>query len=206
MFRYLANVWNDTTDYSKYEHIYLYAHQPHFYPFIFSNLNLLPKNIKIYLLDSKPGLSGYNGFNQTKELLIKNNLKIDSNNIIPIPFLYENQNMINTYNESLSVVKYFMNNNISKILLASPIFHIPRAFITFLSSSIELKYNMNIFCFQCGYICNRNKKKYIHSQGILEGTINELLEIELEKIILYNKEGYLINIDDALKYIDNRVL
>ena len=65
---------------------------------------------------------------------------------------------------------------------------------------------MNIFCFQCGYINDRDKKKYIHSQSILQGTINELLDIEIEKIILYNKEGYIITIDEALKYIEKRVV
>lgn len=201
---YLSRIWNDITDYSKFDHIYIYAHQSHFYPYIFSNLSDLSNNCTIYFLQSRYKLSGYEGYEHSQDLLVKNT-EIKKDNIKPISFLYGHEKMINTMNESLSVIEYCRNNNISNILLVSTVFHIPRAFISFLSGSIKLEYKMNIFAHRCGYIDNWENKKFIHSQGIQEGTINELLLCELEKINKYFRKGDLISIEDTLKYLNNRV-
>ena len=201
---YLVRVWNDITDYSRFQHIYIYAHQPHFYKFILETIHLLSDNTKIYLLDSPPGVSGYEGFDKTQDLLI-NNYGIKEENIVPIPFLYEHEEMINTMNESLSVVRYFFNNNIKNVLIGSVVFHLPRAFLSLLSASIEQEHNMNIFCLKSGFIQDWDAS-YVHSQGILEASVYDLLNIELQKINIYHNKGDLVSLYDAIEYINTRQL
>ena len=201
---YLARIWNDITDYSRVKHIYVYANQPHFYEFIFENIHLLEEDTKIYLLDSPPGMSGYEGFEKTRKLLI-NDYEIKYDNIIPIPFLYVHEKMINTMNESISVVKYFSDNNIKNILIGSVVFHLPRAFMSLLSASIKQGYDMNIFCLKSGYIHDWNAN-YTHSQGILNTSVYELLNSEVQKINTYHNKGDLISLYDAIEYLNNRNL
>jgi len=201
---YLVRVWNDITDYSRFEYIYIYANQPHFYKFIFENIHLLEEDTKICLLDSPPSMSGYEGFEKTRDLLM-NNYGIKEDNIVPIPFLYAHEDMINTMNESLSVVRYFFNNNIKNVLIGSVVFHLPRAFLSLLSSSIEQEHNMNIFCLKSGFIQDWDAS-YVHSQGILEASVYDLLNIELQKINIYHNKGDLVSLYDAIEYINTRQL
>ena len=39
---HLARVWNDINDYSKIKGLYIYAHQPHFYPSMINVMDKIP--------------------------------------------------------------------------------------------------------------------------------------------------------------------
>ena len=100
----LMQILNDNVI-DKSIHIYCYSHQIDSSHSMFSQLSLWQSKIdfEIYILDSLPGLSGYIGFNETKLQLIKE-FNINYHKIHAIPFLYESENMVNTYNESKSVI------------------------------------------------------------------------------------------------------
>jgi urocanate hydratase len=51
---------------------------------------------------------------------------------------------------------------------------------------------------------NWNSTKYIHSQGIIEGTISQLLDGELDRIKRYQLKGDLISTAEILNYLDKR--
>lgn len=197
---YLARVWNDINDYSKIKDLYIYAHQPHFYPSMFNIMTKIHSDTKVYLLDSPPGMSGYRGFNETKQILL-NETNIEEKMIIPIPFKFVDEGMVNTFNESKNLVLYLNKHSIKNIMISSPIFHLPRAFITLVS---VLGRDINVFCHRCGYIQDWNLGKYTHSQGVLKNTTSKLLESEIDKISLYHKKGDLISISEVLDYLDNR--
>lgn len=57
---------------------------------------------------------------------------------------------------------------------------------------------------RCGYIKDWDYEHYKHSQGVLEGTITQLLKGELERIEKYHTKGDLMSINDILKYLDSR--
>ena len=198
---YLTRIWNKTNESNKAKYIYIYAHQPHFYTNIFSGLSNISDNIVIYLLDSPPGMSGYRGFIETKKILLEN-IDIKNEMIKPIPFIFVTSGMINTLNESINLNMYLINHSIKDIMIVSTIFHLPRAFLSLLSVSKKNNNILNINCAKCGHFEDWTKTKYKHSQGLLQGTISELLECEIDRIKKYHAKGDLISIDDAINYLD----
>lgn len=197
---FLTRIYNDTRDYSGFNYIYIYAHQPHFYHDILSGLQLINKNAKIYILDSPVGLSGYQGFLETKKLVIDSG--IDESRIYPIKFRYAESGMVNTLNESQNLVNFLREKNINKILIVTATFHLPRAFLSLVSCNS----NLIIGCLRTSYINDWNKQEYVHSQGTCKGTINDLFSGEISRIYRYHKKKDLISIKKALKYLDDRKL
>jgi hypothetical protein len=206
---YLGKVWHDwcySDKSTNIEGIYFYAHQACFLDDLFSIIPKLPITINIYILDSTIGMSGCIGFNSIKKRLITKYGVLETN-IIPIPFLDSTSCMVNTLNESISIIKYFKTNAIKNILIASPFFHIPRAFLTILSVSFNLNYNIKIYCapsVPSGHIKDWYSKIYTHHQGIFNGTISELFKSELNRIERYHKKGDLVSIESAIKYLELR--
>ena len=181
--------------------IYLYCEQECLNDSMFSQLQNLTNIKRIFILDAPP-MSGYIGFDKVKNILV-HKYNIDYRVIIPIPFLYENDNMINTYNESLSVVKYLYNNCVEDLIVLAPVFHLPRAIITLVSVIIK-NYSkntyINVYSLASNYD-NWTTKVFSHSQGKLTGTINKLFESEMKKITDYTNKGDLIEIDRILEYL-----
>ena len=199
---YLARIWLDSYDKDKVEGVYFYAHQENFVGELFSIIPNLPSDITIYILDSPVGLSGCLGFRETKNLITSRYSVLESR-VKPIPFLFLQEGMVNTLNESKSLVDYLKSNSLTNILIASPPFHLPRAFLSLLSSSLEIGYSINIICAPSNRISDWDVETYTHSQGSLRGTVSQLLQGELERIDLYHQKGDLLSIEKALDYLSN---
>ena len=197
---FLTSVYNNYIP-THVTNIYLYCEQECLNNSMFSQIQNLPNIEHIFILDS-PSKSGYVGFDKMKNILV-HEYNIDYRVIIPVPFLYENENMINTYNESLSLVDYLYKNFIEDLVVLAPVFHLPRAVLTLVSVIInncsQDKY-INIYSL-AGNINNWTTKVLTHSQGKLTGTVNELFESEMKKIEDYTKKGDLLEIDRVLEYL-----
>lgn len=163
-------------------------------------IRLLNNLKKIYILESSKLMSGYSGFLETKKVLSQ---ILDKNiDIIPIPYLYDNAGMINTYTESLSVIDYFSEHKISKIAVYSPYFHLPRSFITLVSNILKKKENIKVYPVS-GIMTDFNKTLITHCQGIVRENADKLLEIEFERIKKYTEKGDLLELKFINQFITN---
>ena len=158
----------------------------------------LDKLEKIFVLQCEKPISGYKGYYETIKIITQFNDKVI---IEPIPYLYESHKMINTYLESLSVINYLIKNNISRIGIYSPYFHLPRSFITLVSCLIKEKAKIKVYPVS-GILRDFNKTSIIHCQGIVRGNANKLIKIEYNRIVKYTKQGDLLPIKLINDYIN----
>ena len=155
------------------------------------------KNIKnIYILNCDKKISGYLGFNETKEFIHK----LDKSYIIKsIPYLYTHENIINTYLESLSIIEYFNKQSINNIIICSPFYHLPRSIMSIISILIKKKKKLNILPLSSKI--NDLNTNLVHCQGIISGNSKYLLDIEYNRILKYIKKGDLLELNIINNYI-----
>ena len=197
---FLTNIYNNYIP-EHVTNIYLFCEQESLNECMFNQLQNLPNLECIFILDSAP-LSGYIGFEELQNILV-HKYKIDYRMIVAVPFLYQHENMINTYTESKSLCEYLYKKDIKDLIILAPVFHLPRAVISFVSVLIKEFPNekhINIYSL-AGNLNNWTTVEYIHSQGTLRGTVNELILSEMKRIECYTKKGDLLPIDKILEYI-----
>ena len=127
---FLTNIYNNYIP-EHVTNIYLFCEQESLNECMFNQLQNLPNLECIFILDSAP-LSGYIGFEELQNILV-HKYKIDYRMIVAVPFLYQHENMINTYTESKSLCEYLYKKDIKDLIILAPVFHLPRAVISFVS-------------------------------------------------------------------------
>lgn len=152
-------------------------------------------NSKVYILGNPTSVSGINNFESNKEIYKQNNITVDS---IPCP----NLPIINTKIESDLIIDWAIKYNLKEIGICSPPYHLLRAYMTLVSSSIKKNYNINIFPFS-GITDDWNKKVVCH-QGKNTESFNEMIDLELVRINNYTKKGDILEVKYILEYMDKR--
>lgn len=120
--------------------------------------------------------------------------------VIPIPFFEET---INTKKESNKVIDYAVMNKIDNIIICAPTFHILRATLTIISSAIQKGFNIN-FSSIIVNISNWNTL-CITQQGSTKEAFHNLLELELDRIYEYTKNGDILAFKVIWNYLDKFV-
>jgi hypothetical protein len=157
-----------------------------------NNLNL---NSDVYILGNSNPVSDILDF--------KNNFKIyKDNNILVKPIACPDLPMINTKVESDLIIDWAIKHNIKKIGICSPPYHLLRAFMTLVSSSIIKNYNISIFPYS-GMIDDWNKIVVCH-QGTHKESFSDMIDFEIERINKYIKKGDILTYKYILEYMDKR--
>lgn len=110
---------------------------------------------------------------------------------------------LNTFSESLALMKYAQHHHLSKLCIIAPPFHLPRAFISAVSAAYDVGVpTLKIYC-QVGATLPW-AETVAHSQGTLRGTRRQLIATELQRIHTYEAKGDLVSITRALQYLEWR--
>lgn len=160
-----------------------------------SVINNIKEGDKVYILDNKSKMSGV-----SKSLIVSNQYKNLNINTNKIP--YENET-INTKIESNAVIEWAKKNNIKDLIICAPPFHILRAFMTIVSSAIDINYKINIYAIT-GIVDNWRKMTISH-QGLNKTSYNQFIELELDRISIYNKKGDIKNANIIWDYLMRRL-
>ncbi len=146
---------------------------------------------KIHLINNQKKMSGVDIYETNKH-------KYNQNNISVVPIEFEEQ-IIHTKNESNAVVEYMIKNKIKKIILITPVFHILRASLTFISTLIDYQLSVNVSSLldnNCDWSNN-----YTTHQGISQSNADDLIDKELERITTYSQKGDIKPLNEIIDYI-----
>ena len=173
--------------------IYCFGHHESNIKCIADKINNL--NSEVYILGNCNPVSGILDF--------KNNFKIyKENNILVKPIRCPDLPMVNTKVESDLIIDWAIKHNIKKISICSPPYHLLRAFMTLVSSSIIKNYNISIFPYS-GMIDDWNKIVVCH-QGTHKESFSDMIDFELERINKYIDKGDILTPKCILEYMDKR--
>ena len=170
--------------------IYCFSHHLQTIPYIAKDLQ--NKNIQtIYIIKNKTKMSGVDTYDTISEKYKEYN--------ITTKFIPYTQSTINTKVESNVVIQWAIDNKIDELVIVAPPFHIIRALMTIISSSIELHSNIHIRSFIPSTF-NLNET-YITHQGLTCASINELILMEVERIEKYMEKGDIKAIEQIYNYL-----
>ena len=171
---------------------------------------------KIHILDSKPGLSGYMGFEWSAKELAK--LGIARESLVRVPFLdTQNDGIVHTRNESYSVVEHFdAYFNVShqdrqkNFAICATAYHLPRCYLSIIDAQrkkfhINLSSSMHIYSV-VGNSLPWYTKAIHHSQNAMVPTQMEIVPLEMDRIKRYTEKGDLCKLDFALNYLKHMEL
>jgi hypothetical protein len=150
------------------------------------------QNIKLYFLDSLPGLSGYNGYLWSSNVA----RSYGFTDMCPVP--YDPVDMVNTFAEADAVNRYFESQDITNYHICSPGFHLPRAFQSIIScrpSASVSVVNVSIGDWQ---------ETIVHSQGVLKDTVSNMVGHEMDRTLTYMTKGDLVSYACCLRYMDRQ--
>lgn len=177
--------------------IYCFAHNDINLPLITKSVFELKKkyNIPCYILNNKEFMSGVSKYDEVKDYYLKNNI-----NVLPISY---NNNWINTKIESDAVIDWCIDKNIKNIIICAPVFHITRAYMTIVSSLIDINRNLiNIYSLPAKI--DDWKNTTITHQGKNINSFNNFIEVELDRIIQYSEKKDIKKPEIIWEYIMNR--
>lgn len=170
--------------------VYCFAHNKSCLPLI---LETLKKNQikRIHILENKIEISGVSTYDFNKEFYEKNGIKV-----ILIPY---DEDIIQTKIESEIILNWFLKNNVKKLVVVSPIFHILRASMTVISSVIDRNFNLKVIP-----LSSKVKDwevKYITHQGKNENNIWNLTHDEINRIKTYQEKGDIKENQEIFNYL-----
>lgn len=149
----------------------------------------------IYILQNQTEMSGIDDY--------KKNSSHYKSFDISTSFIPFSDSTINTKNESDTVIQYALTNNIKKIFICAPTFHILRAAMTIISSAIIINADIK-FTVLVPPMENKNwlEKSFTTHQGESNEKSGELLELELDRIYSYINKGDIKPANEIWKYLD----
>ena len=165
---------------------------------------------KIHILDSKPGLSGYMGFEWSANELSKFGIKRE--NLVRVPFLdISNDKIVHTRNESYSVIEHFdtyfnvcHQGQQKKFVICATAYHLPRCYLSIIDAQSK-KFPNNISSMHIYPVAGISLPWYTkaihHSQNSRIPTQMEIVPLELDRIKRYTEKGDLCKLDFALNYL-----
>ncbi len=187
-FKFFSNNINLGNDYF----VYCFAHNQVSLNSIISTLKKYNIN-SIYLINNKVKMSGVENYEFNRNFYENNGI-----NVCPIDY---HNSIIQTKIESIEIIKFIIKNNIKKIILIAPIFHILRASLTFISTAIDYNCSLKIIS-----ILDNNclwQNKYITHQGKNESNVDILIDDEINRINKYTQKGDIKDIQTIINYIDS---
>lgn len=167
-----------------------------------SNIKYMVNSLKkqnisnIHILGNDKSMSGVPEY-----IITKKHYNDESINVNEIPF---NSNIINTLNESIFVVEYLVKKEYKNILITAPPFHLLRAAMTMISYIVKKKYDIKVYILPG--ICNNWNEYAVTHQGLNNLPMNELLDLEMKRIIEYSKKGDILPATKINKYMMERDL
>lgn len=157
--------------------------------------NIINDNDKIFILDNKSKMSGV-----SNSSIVSKQYEFFNINTNKIPY---DKDSINTKIESNAVIEWAKKNNIKDLIICAPPFHILRAFMTIVSSAIDINYKINIYTLS-GLVDNWRKITISH-QGLNKTSFNNFIKLELDRISIYNKKGDIKNANIIWDYLMRRL-
>ena len=121
---------------------------------------------------------------------------------LPYGSLSNGKKMTNTLGEPLSIVPLAKKLGWKTLGVIAPEFHLPRAVMSYITVALAEYPELKIYGI-LGLALDP-KEKVVHSQGILEATREELIELERQKIEEYIHRGWLASYAAAMQYLDQR--
>ncbi len=170
--------------------VYCFAHNKSCLPLI---LETLKKNQikRIHILENKIEMSGVSIYDFNKQFFEKNGITV-----VLIPY---NEDIIQTKIESEIILKWFSKNNVKKLVVVCPIFHILRASMTIISSVIDKNYSIEVIP-----LSSKVKDwgvKYITHQGKNENNIWNLTQDEIKRVKIYQEKGDIKENQEIFNYL-----
>ena len=175
--------------------IYCFAHNDANIPMICQEVRkrfLDSKNI--FILKNEKSMSGVSTYDKVKEQYAFFGIKIN-------PIEYSNES-INTRIESEAVIDWVIKNDIKKLIIIAPAFHILRASMTMISAMLDKKINIPIYSVSAPPH-DWNYETITH-QGKSKNTCTELIKMEMERILKYGKKGDIRSPIKIQKYLNER--
>lgn len=151
--------------------------------------------VELALIADGEDVNGFPGYERWADAL---NGRPAGEILRPLPM--EDRRRVNTYSESVALVRYLTEAGFSGAYLTAPPFHILRAFMTVASEAIKTGNSDLIFLSQPG-IVQPWSEEVEHSQGIIRGTRIGLVAGELERIRDYEN---ILTAEAVLEYVHNR--
>jgi hypothetical protein len=187
----IERVYTSAIEIDSHTLIYCFAHNINMLnPMIYS----LKKHniIKIHIIQNAYSVSGVETYEENMK-------KYNEHGIVTayIPF---NHDIIHTKNESDIVIDYARNNGYKNIILLAPTFHILRATMTMISSAIEKEADIKIQSI-INDTSDWNELCSTH-QGNTYATLNDTLELDLDRIFKYMEKGDIKRSSEIWEYLN----
>lgn len=154
---------------------------------------------KVLCLGTK-AMSGYPGFEVWKEEMKK--LGIGEGQIIPVPPVPADTDLLHTLIEATSAVRYAKEQGYKKLVVTAAPFQQPRAFMTAITAALREYPELYLYSLPGKAMPWQEEVK--HSQGKLEDTRAGLIAGEMERIRCYHDQNDLISVKEALGYLNRR--
>lgn len=163
------------------KYVYCFAHNKINIPCMVRGLKHNITNKMLCILDNKYQMSGVLPCDNNYNIYNSYGFKIET-----IPY-DTSLNSINTRTESEAVVNWIAENNIQRLAICAPPYHTLRAFMTLVSVCIERGLNVKIYTIN-GMVDDWNDITITHN-GDTKTSFNNVIELELERIIKYTEKG-----------------
>ena len=188
------------------------------------NSSILPKAAgiaacggRIYILDSPPKWSGYEGFEYTRKVLVEE-YGVLSNQIEPVPFLQDGSKMVHTRNEANSVISFFASKGIEDFGVLGTPYHLPRAYLTFVATLKNVHTLNSFFDNDCltedegkvprmypvvgkGMGAWYGGNGLYHSQNSFMENACDCVKEEVKRVKIYHEKGDVASVREALQYL-----
>lgn len=114
-----------------------------------------------------------------------------------------NPKNINTYTELMALCRRLAEINVTQIILVAPDFHLPRAMVSFITALRDLGLP-DIWAWGRAVAVAPWSEQIVHSQGVLGGSVREIVEQEILKYAGPNRYQNLAPLDQVIEYFNRR--
>lgn len=152
---------------------------------------------KILILQSE-AKSGFPGFAQWDRELKEIGLTEEQREGVEIG----ETSMIHTLIESEALIRFAKQKRYSSLMVIAPPFQQLRAFMT--AVTVALREYPELLLYSSPAVAMPWQDIVVHSQGTLEATRSDLIQIELERIEKYQNQGDLTSLAEVITYMNNR--
>ncbi|SIT85696.1 hypothetical protein [Pontibacter indicus] len=154
---------------------------------------------KVLCLGTK-AMSGYPGFEVWQKEMKK--LGIGEEQIIPVPPVPADTELLHTLIEATSAVQYAKKQGFKSMAVTAAPFQQPRALMTAITAA--LREYPELYLYSLPGKAMPWQEEVVHSQGKVEDTRAGLIAVEMKRIRCYHEQGDLISVKEALDYLNRR--
>jgi len=173
--------------------VYCFAHNEINIPCMIKGIQQNSRLNEIYLLNNINSMSGVLAYSDVSNIYKSYGMKTYS-----IPY-NESNISINTRIESEAIVDWCINTNKDNLIICAPPYHLLRAYMTLVTVCIEKNYNLKIYVIN-GIVNNWHENTITHS-GNTNASFNDVIDLELKRIIKYTQKGDILPDDYIWNYL-----